>query len=280
MNSSVTRTELLAFWNWIEVQASPFSDMSQPASPRAYALRSSFALHSMNSSMSGWSALRMTILAARRVLPPDLIEPAMASAPRMKETGPEARPPVESGSREERSRDRLTPEPEPPLKIIPSVRHQSRIDSIVSSTERMKQAEHCGFSSTPTLNQTGLLKETFWCRSRCVSSSAKASRLLVVGEVAVLAAPVRDRAHHAVDELADAALALDLALLVVDDGAASGPRKYLETTTFVAVCDQSCGHLHVLLLEDGLAVLGDDGGAARLPLHLVVGVRLPVRQAW
>ena len=38
----------------------------------AQALASSFCLHSMNSSMSGWSMLRMTILAARRVLPPRL----------------------------------------------------------------------------------------------------------------------------------------------------------------------------------------------------------------
>jgi hypothetical protein len=33
---------------------------------------------------------RTTILAARRVLPPDLIVPAEASAPRMKLTGPDA----------------------------------------------------------------------------------------------------------------------------------------------------------------------------------------------
>src|SRR6185295_1038423 len=111
----------------------------------------------MNSSTSGWSTLRTTILAARRVLPPDLIEPAMLSAPRMKESGPLAWPPAESCSVLDRIEERLMPEPEPPLKIIPSVLHQSRIDSIVSSTERMKQAEHCGFSSTPTLNQTGLL---------------------------------------------------------------------------------------------------------------------------
>jgi len=44
----------------------------------------------MNSSTSGWSMSSTTILAARRVLPPDLIVPADASAPRMKDTGPEA----------------------------------------------------------------------------------------------------------------------------------------------------------------------------------------------
>ena len=115
----------------------------------------------------------MTILAARRVVPPDLIEPAMASAPRMKETGPEAMPPPERYSREERIVERLMPEPEPPLKIMPSVRHQSRIDSMSSSTERMKQAEHCGFSLTPTLNQTGLLKQASWLIRMWRSSFSK-----------------------------------------------------------------------------------------------------------
>ena len=41
-----------------------------------------------------------------------------------------------------------------------------------SLTERMKQAEHCGFSFTPTLNQTGLLKLAYWCTRMCVSSAA------------------------------------------------------------------------------------------------------------
>src|SRR3990167_6998994 len=103
--------------------------------------------------------LRTTIFAARRVFPPDLMTPAEASAAFMNETGPEAVPPPASCSLEERIFDRLTPEPDPPLKMTPSLRYQSRIDSIVSSTARMKQAEHCGFSSMPQLNQTGLLKQ-------------------------------------------------------------------------------------------------------------------------
>ena len=162
MNSSVTRTELLAFWYWIEVKPSPSIDMSKPASRRAAAFFSSSALHQMNFSMSGWSTSSTTIFAARRVLPPDLMVPAQASAPRMKETGPEARPPFERCSDEPRMLERLIPEPEPPRKIWPSLVFQSRIDSIVSSTLRMKQAEHCGRSSKPTLNQTGLLKAAFW----------------------------------------------------------------------------------------------------------------------
>src|ERR671919_1222412 len=112
----------------------------------------------------------MTIFAARRVLPPDLIVPAHASAPRMNETGPEAVPPFVSGSIDPRMFDRLIPDPEPPRKIIPSLVFQSRIDSMLSSTLRMKHAEHWGRSSKPTLNQTGELKAAFWLSRIEVSS--------------------------------------------------------------------------------------------------------------
>src|SRR4051812_32093836 len=162
MNSSETRTELFAFWYWMEAKLSESRRMSKPASRSAAAFSSSFALHQMKSSRSGWSTSSTTILAARRVLPPDLMVPAQASAPRMKETGPEASPPFDRGSFDERTFDRLIPEPEPPRKIIPSLVFQSRIDSIVSSTLRMKHAEHCGCSSKPTLNQTGELNAAIW----------------------------------------------------------------------------------------------------------------------
>src|SRR5215210_6213539 len=143
MNSSETRTELLAFWYWTLVMSLPPRSMSNPASRRTRILSSSRALVSMNSSMSGWSTSRMTILAARRVAPPDLMVPAEASAPRMKLTGPDAVPPLLSNSFDERMRDRLTPDPEPPLKISPSSLYHSRIESIESSTARMKQALTC-----------------------------------------------------------------------------------------------------------------------------------------
>src|SRR4051794_7286875 len=93
----------------------------------------------------------------------------------MKETGPEAVPPLASGSIDPRMLDRLMPEPEPPRKMRPSRVFQSRIESIVSSTERMKQAEHCGDSSKPTLNQTGELNAATWCRRMYVSSAWNAS---------------------------------------------------------------------------------------------------------
>src|SRR5579883_2293861 len=109
------------------------------------ALRSSFILHSMNSTMSGWSILRITIFAARRVLPPLLITPANASKPFIKLTGPEAMPPPLSVSLLPRSEEKLVPVPEPHLKSMPSVLARSMMDPILSLTELMKQAEHCGF---------------------------------------------------------------------------------------------------------------------------------------
>src|SRR6218665_2572849 len=175
MNSSVTRTELFAFWYWIEVNPSPSIDMSKPASRSAAAFSSSRALHQTKSRTSGWSTSSTTIFAARRVLPPDLIVPAQESAPRMKETGPDAVPPFARCSIEPRRFERLLPEPEPPRKILPSLVFQSRIDSIVSSTLRMKHAEHCGCSSKPTLNQTGELNAACWWSRMWVSSASKAS---------------------------------------------------------------------------------------------------------
>src|SRR5437868_2798121 len=108
------------------------------------ALASSFTLHSINSTMSGCSTLRITILAARRVFPPDLMTPAKASNPRMKLSGPDAVPPPESCSVDERNVERLVPVPDPHLKSMPSVLASVRMESSESFTELIKQAEHWG----------------------------------------------------------------------------------------------------------------------------------------
>src|SRR5438552_8304038 len=158
MNSSVTRTLWFAFWKKIDAYASPSTPPAYPLSSSTHAFFSSFALLLMNSTISGWPAFKMTIFAARRVLPPDLMTPANASKPFMNDTGPDAMPPPESCSFEERIGERLLPVPDPHLKSMPSVFARSRIEPMVSSTELMKHAEHCGFASTPQLNQTGELK--------------------------------------------------------------------------------------------------------------------------
>src|SRR5659263_726868 len=125
--------------------------------------------------MSGWSMSSTTIFAARRVAPPDLIVPADASAPRMNDTGPEAVPPLDSSSLLDRILERLRPAPDPPLKMKPSSRYQFRIESMESSTERMKQALTCCGLAVPTLNHTGELNENTWLRSMYASSCSKIS---------------------------------------------------------------------------------------------------------
>src|SRR5690606_39315665 len=163
------------FWYCTDEMSAPPRSMSNPASRRAWLFSSSRALISMSSSMSGWPTSNTTILAARLVAPPDLMVPADAPAPRMKETGPDAVPPELSSSRDDRILDRFRPAPEPPLKIRPSSLYQLRIDSMLSSTERMKQALTCCFDDVPTLNQTGELKLNTWCSSIQVSSCSKIS---------------------------------------------------------------------------------------------------------
>src|SRR3954469_20954873 len=233
MNLSVTRTELFAFWYWIEVKPSPSIDMSKPASRSAPAFSSSRALHQMKCSMSGWSTSSTTILAARRVLPPDLIVPAHASAPRMNDTGPLARPPLRRCSIDPRMFDRLMPDPDPPRKMFPSLVFHARIDSMLSSTERMKQAEHCGCSSNPTLNQTGELNAAIWLSRMNVSSASK------VSPSSSEAKYPRARPQSAIVPATRETICLTLRSRV---GESSWPRKYFWATMLVAFWDQLFGN--------------------------------------
>src|SRR5690606_28299436 len=94
---------------------------------RMRAFRSSTIFQSMKSSMSGWSMSRMTILAARRVVPPDLMAPAARSPMRRKLITPDDLPPPDSGSFSPRSAEKLEPVPEPYLHRRASRTHSSMI---------------------------------------------------------------------------------------------------------------------------------------------------------
>src|SRR5262245_66664716 len=94
----------------------------------------------------------------------------------MKLTGPEAMPPPDMRSRLERMGERFEPAPEPNLKSMASVFARSMIEPMLSWTELMKHAEHCGRGSIPTLNQTGELNGILWYTSRWVSSAWKVAR--------------------------------------------------------------------------------------------------------
>src|SRR5678816_660550 len=174
----------------------------------------------------------MTIFAARRVLPPDLMTPANASYPFMNDTGPEAVPPPARSSADERIADRLLPVPEPNLKSMPSVLASVRIESIVSCTELMKQAEHCGAFSKPQLNQTGLLNAAFWYTRRCFSSCEKLIRASSLAKYFCARAQV---------VMVSTTRPMSWRTLRSRSGDPICPRKYLETTMLVACCDHDFG---------------------------------------
>src|SRR3954462_3480946 len=213
----------------------------------------------MKSTMSGWSIFRMTIFAARRVFPPDLITPAKASKPFMKLSGPEAVPPPESASFEDRSGERFEPVPEPHLKSMPSVLARVRMLSSESCTELMKHAEHCGrvyptepncacacskaqcqfaasesgsMRSQPTLNHTGELNAIFWWTSRWTSSSWKVAASSGERKYPEVAPQLR---------MVSATRAMSWRTPVSRSLVPILPCRYLEATMLVAVIDQSLG---------------------------------------
>src|SRR5260370_26826245 len=126
--------------------------------------------------------LRITLFASRRVSPPLFITHAKASKPFIKLTGPDAIPPPDSVSLLPRNVEKFVPVPEPHLNSMPSVRVNPMIDSMVSCTELMKHAEHCGLGCTPTLNHTGELKLIFFSTSKCVGFSRRDSRHRALAE--------------------------------------------------------------------------------------------------
>ena len=113
---------------------------------------SSMTFQSMNSSMSGWSKSRQTILAARLVVPPDLIAPAARSPMRRKDMRPDERPPPDRDSPSPRSLEKFVPVPDPYLNKRASRTHRSMMPCSLtrsSSIDWMKQA--CGWGCSKAL---------------------------------------------------------------------------------------------------------------------------------
>ena len=86
---------------------------------------SSDVFQSMKASISGWSISTITILAARRVVPPDLMAPAEVSPTFKKLINPDEAPPPERGSPAPRNPEKLDPVPDPYLKRRASRVHKS-----------------------------------------------------------------------------------------------------------------------------------------------------------
>ena len=266
MNSSVTRTELLAFWYWTEAMSRPSRPMSKPACSRTRTFCSSRALNQMNSSMSGWSTSRMTILAARRVLPPDLMVPAEASAPRMKLTGPEAVPPPLSSSTEERMRRQVDARARAALedRALLDVPVEDRVHLVVDGEDEAGRGL-LGHARDADVEPHRRVERRLLGDEQVLELVAEGLGLVVVDEVAALDAPAGDRVGHPVDHLPQRRLPL---------GRAEGAPEVLLGDDVRGVQRPGGRELDPELLEGDRAVTEvRDAGVAPLPVHLVVGVR-------
>src|SRR5215472_6648701 len=202
----------------------------------------------MNSSTSGWSTSSTTIFAARRVLPPDLIVPAEASAPRMKETGPEAKPPFDSCSFDERRWERLTPARDPV---------EDRLHRVVDREDEAGRALRRGLEADVEPDRAvegGVLVD-----EDRLQLGLEGVGFVGVREVAALLAPGDGGVDDAADHLLHAGLALRrgeaAAEVLLRDDVRRGLRPELR-------------ELDAALLEGG-AVAARDDRVARLPLDLV-----------
>src|SRR6266508_4671042 len=148
----------------------------------------------------------------------------------MNDTGPDAVPPPASSSFDERIGERFVPVPDPNLNSIPSVRASVRIESIVSCTELMKHAEHCGAFSKPQLNHTGLLNAAFWYTRMCFRSSLNAWRS---------SSPAKYFCARAHSVIVSTTRPMSCLTLRSRPGVPSCPRKYFDTTMLVACCDHA-----------------------------------------
>ena len=110
---------------------------------------SSFTFQLMNSSISGWSASQITILAARRVVPPDFIAPAERSPIFRNPISPDDFPPPDSGSPSPLRELKFVPVPDPYLNKRASRTQRSIMPPSFtrsSLTDWIKHAWGCGCS--------------------------------------------------------------------------------------------------------------------------------------
>ena len=130
--------------------------------------------------------------------------------------------------------ERLIPEPEPPRKIIPSLVFQSRIDSIVSSTLRMKQARALRVLLEADVEPDRAVEGGLLVQEDVGELGLEGVGVLVGGEVAAVAAPAGDRARRRGEIICLTELSRS--------SEPSRPRKYFWATMLVAFCDQDFGN--------------------------------------
>ena len=233
--------------------------------------------------------LRMTILAARRVLPPDLMTPAKASKPRMKLSGPRGGAAAGEGLMGAAQRTEVGAGAGAPLEehglglgqghdgvhgILHRVDEAGRALRVAVAGGREFDvlrlrvpvpvgAVGVGLDAVAAdVEPDGRIEGGHLAKQDVAKLVVEDGGVFVGAEVAAGDAPVADGLGDAGDELADAGFAL------------AGPEPAVE---ILAGRDVGGGHgpvlgdLDVLLLEDGVALGVGDQGGAELPFQSVVG---------
>ena len=181
----------------------------------------------------------------------------------MKETGPDAVPPPASCSFAERILDRLTPEPEPPLKInsFLAVPVEDRLHGVVHRQDEAGRA--LGLFLDAAVEPHRAVEAGLLVHQNMGELVRKGLRIVLAGEVAVRPAPGRDGVHHPADELPDRALPL---------GCPQGTAKILRAHHVGGHLRPGLGNLHVVLLEYDFPAFVLDGRRADLPFELVIRI--------
>ena len=163
---------------------------------------------------------------------------------------------------EERRRERLTPEPEPPRKMIALA-----ADPVEDVLHRVLDREDEAGRALRLLLEADVEPDRAVEGGELVDEDRlelvlEGLRLLVVGEVAVRAAPAADGVDDAADHLLDGLLAV---------GGGHAPAEVLLRDDVGGRLRPELRELDAPLLE-GRAVLAGDQRVARLPLDLVEGI--------
>ena len=234
---------------------------------RTWALRSSFILDSMNSRMSGWSTFRITIFAARRVLPPLLITPANASKPFMKLTGPEAMPPPESDSLAAAQGREIRARAGAPLEehALGLGEVHDGIHVVLDGIDEARRALRLGLHADVEPHRR--IEGHLLLDQQVGEFVAKRVLRFGVGEIAAFVAPADDGIDHAANQLPHRGFAL------VGVGL---PVKIFGRHDIGGRLRPALGHFYVLLPENYLSLVIADECGAPLPFDLVEGGNLAV----
>src|SRR6516165_2048771 len=152
---------------------------------------------------------------------------------------------------------------------------ENRVHRVVDGIDEARRA--LGRFLEPAVEPDRAVERRFLVDEDVLQVVAEGAQVLIARKILLPAAPVRDGAYDAADELLDA---------VLTAGRANLTTEVLRRDDVGGLLRPGLRDLDVALLEDDLAAFVADDGVAQLPLHLIKGVNARGReksrksQAW